>query len=248
MSPINNASFPTEAQGAMSMTMTMTKVIELGVREWGSLSGGFRPPIVNSKTVVWGTFHIHCPAQPPIVAIIIVFVCDTPDQIDLVVFLFLKYSKLFSNLSVVLNCIEYFPVLHVRLKIGTFKMYLSLLLHDSDCMFSRGSSLSWEQKFWAAQGNCGLKWKLQPDVRPQWKFEVQFQPPRIIYRPLLSQTASCTLQLANVRSTNLSSSQTRSQGRSPNFWGAGPDDIRCSHIFCTCLGNSRTSLALTSVL
>ena len=52
-----------------------------------------------------------------------------------------------SNLSVVLNCIEYFPVLHVRLKIGTFKMYLSLLLHDSDCMFSRGSSLSWEQKF-----------------------------------------------------------------------------------------------------
>ena len=35
MSPINNASFPTEAQGAMTMTMTMTmtKVIDMAVRE-----------------------------------------------------------------------------------------------------------------------------------------------------------------------------------------------------------------------
>ena len=131
--------------------------------------GCCRAPIVRSKTVVWGTFHIHCPpAQTAIVAIIIVFVIDT------------QYIKRFEETSVL-----YLLGLHARLKIGTFKMYLSLLLlHDSGCMFS---SLSWEQKFWGAQ--LRLKMKMIAIVaqikittrRPQWKFEVQFCPPHIIY-------------------------------------------------------------------
>ena len=143
--------------------------------------GCCRAPIVRSKTVVWGTFHIHCPpAQTAIVAIIIVFVIDT------------QYIKRFEEISVL-----YLLGLHARLKIGTFKMYLSLLLlHDSGCMFS---SLSWEQKFWGAQ--LRLKMKMIAIVaqikittrRPQWKFEVQFCPPSYNLPLALTQTASWTL-------------------------------------------------------
>ena len=139
--------------------------------------GCCRAPIVRSKTVVWGTFHIHCPpAQTAIVAIIIVFVIDT------------QYIKRFEEISVL-----YLLGLHARLKIGTFKMYLSLLLlHDSGCMFS---SLSWEQKFWAPRCNCG------PNENENLK-----QSPRIIYHLLLSQTASCSLQLTKAILSHSSSS------------------------------------------
>ena len=44
--------------------------------------GCCRAPIVRSKTVVWGTFHIHCPTQQPIVAIIIVFAIDTQMRLN----------------------------------------------------------------------------------------------------------------------------------------------------------------------
>lgn len=97
-------------------------------------------------------------------------------------------------------------------------MYLSLLLHDSDCMFSRGSSLSWEQKFWAAQ----LWPQMKITTRRSASMKIWGAIPASSYNLPPATQSDCKLYFATCKCEQhkpLSSSQTRSQGRAPTSGG-----------------------------
>ena len=131
--------------------------------------GCCRAPIVRSKTVVWGTFHIHCPpAQTAIVAIIIVFVIDT------------QYIKRFEETSVLylLGCM-----------LGWKLEHLKCICLCSCCMIQVACSAVWVGNENFEARNCGWKWKwlqLWPKSKLQQdglneNLRCNSAPPHIIY-------------------------------------------------------------------